>query len=314
MKTRPIRILSLLLLAFLLCGCAQESDALAAETVATVSKPEQRLLIHVTQDEEGFSSFSPEELGGNYDSEISYHGLRDVTIDLDGESWKLEEAIRDGRISVDEIIAYARMDVKNGYCTQSAKSKNGLTRLAYCYPEFKIFYVYDIYETPDGKSHLIKDFGLYLPGANPAFFYIDDETGERIDYEDWGLTFEAVETSPTSITLSCTQSGGQQLGDLVLESYWLCKPGTDPDSGEYTEELIDPLVMDVTGETDPNLPIPGNAETTIPLDLSLLYGELPAGDYLIYLSVKDEYDKDAVHPLMKNFYDRQYYAVAFTVE
>ncbi len=47
MKTRSMRILSLLLLAFLLCGCTQESDGNGGHG----SKPEQRLLIHAANNE-----------------------------------------------------------------------------------------------------------------------------------------------------------------------------------------------------------------------------------------------------------------------
>ena len=49
------------------------------------------------------------------------------------------------------------------------------------------------------------------------------------------------------------------------------------------------------------------------LDLSKKYGDLAAGEYVVYLSVKDRYSESDGHPLMRNYYDRQRFAVSFAV-
>ena len=55
-----------------------------------------------------------EYFSGNYSEDICYYGLCDVSIQMDGETLKLEDAIRDGCITVEELTAYARIDAREG--------------------------------------------------------------------------------------------------------------------------------------------------------------------------------------------------------
>ena len=160
------------------------------------------LQITLTPDDSvDFITIPKEKLGGHFDEEITYYDVTNVMIDINGESKKLEEAIRDGEITVEAIYAYARMDARKGNCTESFESKNGLAKFTYRYPDFDLRLVYDVYETPDGESHLIQDIGIYRANADVLTRYTDD-TGKWIDREDWGVMFEVVEATPTGLVLN----------------------------------------------------------------------------------------------------------------
>lgn len=114
---------------------------------------------------------------GNYENVVCY-GIEDVTINIDGTDVDLAEALSNGSISVDDMIAQARKDASQGICTERAEAKHGLTEFTYYYPDLRVHYVYDIYEAPDGCQHLITDFMLYGIGQEPHFLPSNPETGE----------------------------------------------------------------------------------------------------------------------------------------
>jgi len=270
----------------------------------------QNLCLYVTVEKKtGITTISADQLGDRYDGKITYLGLSDIAIDIDGTVWDLEDAIRSGKTSVDEMIALARLDAINGVCTESARSTNGLTQLTYRYPEFYLLYIYDIYETPSQGQHLISKFAICAPSETLSFVYRDDETGKPIDYEDWGLNFEVAAAHDAGITLKCTQHGGQQIGELFVEAYDLYKRNTELG----TEEYIEPLTDAVSGERSPNCHIPREDTTEILLDFSQSYGNFSDGTYVAYLTIEDQYDKDEVPPLMRNYYDRQRFDISFTI-
>ena len=68
---------------------------------------------------------------------MTYVGLTDVCVEAVQGKKALEMAIQDGDISVEEIFAYARLDARNGFCTEHKNSKHGLTHFIYVYPEYK---------------------------------------------------------------------------------------------------------------------------------------------------------------------------------
>lgn len=243
--------------------------------------------------------------GGNYAS-VTLYNLADVTIDLGGETVALRDALEKNRISGDELVALARLDAAQGVCNETAKSKNGLTEFTYHYPEFSLHYVYDVYETPDGKQHLIKDLSLYGAKNTPEYSYAFDKDGQPIDYEDWGLEFRISEVNSKGMHLTCSQSGGQQLGTLSLELALLSKAGT----GQY--ETIDSIIP--KGETAAASEINMSGITEISLDFEKIYGVLPAGDYELTLQVADRYDKNALSALTRKYHDTQWYSVAFTIK
>lgn len=242
---------------------------------------------------------------GNYD-EVSYVGISDVTIDIDGTTRKLADALQDGSITVDQLIADARQDAVLGFCREGVTSKNGLAEFTYYYGDYRLHYVYDVYETPDGRKHLIKDFSIYNSYRAPVNFgYHYDEEGNPLDYEDWGLTFQVSKVDSAALTVVCTQSGGQQFGTLQLNEIYLRK--INPDTLEW-ESLEDDYTRACEG-TD--LTMGGTTELT--LEFTEAHA-LPAGDYCIVMQFLDCYNPEDVPSLMRNYYDKQWYTVEFTVQ
>ena len=243
--------------------------------------------------------------GGNYAS-VTLYNLSDVTINLGGETVALRDALEENKISGDELVALARLDAAQGVCNETAKSRNGLSEFTYHYPEFSLHYVYDVYETPDGKQHLIKDLSLYGAKNTPVYAYTFDADGQPIDYEDWGLEFRISEVNSKGMRLTCSQSGGQQLGALSLELALLSKAGTD----QY--ETIDSIIP--KGETAAASEINMGGITEISFDFEKTYGVLPAGDYALDFQIADRYEKNALSALTRKYHDTQWYSIAFTIK
>lgn len=288
------RTMVVLLICMLLSGCGKSS----------VEESNRRLNLTARIDQGAYVTLSAEDLGGNYDGDIHCSHLTDVAVTLDGKSWPLAQAIGDGRITVEELIAYARIDAGNDICGEVKKTKNGLTYFVYCYPDYYVYTAYDVYETPTRGDVLVSEFGLMAPGDIPSFL-ATDENGDPVDLEDWGLTLEVTEVSGEKLTLRIHQSGGQQLGSLLVEYDTL-----------YRVEETSETGVDALDETlrNWNAGIEENDTTELTVDLAAEYGELPAGNYRMALMVKDDFDPESVHSLMRDFYDRQTYVVEFTVE
>ena len=301
------RIIGIVLACLLLIGVFVGGTCLGyyGRTTPKANQAEQNLMISVTNDWKGGFTTIPLEQGKF--SHISWLNLDNVTIEIDGVPMKLEEAIQKGYTSVDQMIADARKDADLGICNEVAKSKNGLAEFFYFYPEFNLHYVYDIYETPDGRKHLIADFLIYGTGSEPSFAYTWDENGEPIDYEDWGLRFAISKASSSGISISCSQAGGQQLGELSIRTSWLEK--RNPNTSE--SELIDTLGEDDDPVPTSKLVMEGTTELSV--DFSALYGDLPAGDYVLALEIIDSYDKEKVPSLMRKYHDSQWYYLEFTI-
>lgn len=305
-------LIGLLGVVFLLSGCTSANAA--SESVPTAADAmEQNLYLEVTVGTLSDYTAVPLELPGESCTEIVYRGLNEVTIDIDGTSMNLEDAIREKYISIDQIISAARMDAANGFCEEIAKSHNSLTKFVYRYPEYELVYIHDVYETPTSQQ-LISEFSVCARGIQhfPSDYrntYRNEKTGIPIDYEYWGLTFSVTEANSTGITIECTQSKGQQIGNLVADFYSVAQRSVD-DSGTTTETRMDTLVTELV----PSFPITMDGTTEISIDLSLLYDALPTGDYALYLLIRDEYSEDAVHPLMRNYYDQQLFDIPFTIE
>ena len=295
-----------------------ENTTAVIESKTTEESAEQSLRISVDIDKnEGFSVISLEQ--GNY-KEISYLNLKNVTIEIDGTTMQLEDALLEGFTSVDELIAHARKDAANGLCGESSKSENGLTEFKYHYPEFTIRYIYDRYETPDGRQYLITDFLIYAVGSDPQFMHAaDEQTGRPIDYEDWGLDFEIKHMTSSSITIQCSQSGGQQIGKLNAGGIVLYRKNPNTDELEYVDPLSEEgnnAVFAGGKNWEPNpddfLTMGGTKELSF--DLQKLYGVLPPGDYELGLHIVDCYNQEDVPALMRNYYDTQWYAIEFKID
>lgn len=269
----------------------------------TATAPERRLLLNAEQHSVGWVTIPADQLGGNFPEDITYQNVSNVTIEVDGTVYPLEEAIRDGHITVEEIFAYARIDARNGICRERHTTRNGLTYFIYSYPWYDIRLSYDVYETPDAQQHLISYFGIYNSSGTIYSVHHDDE-GNVIDREDWGLTFTAVSATPTTLTYQCQQAGGQQIGALFASFYTVF--AEDMSYVVPIKEIISPEEFQETALTM-------NGTCTNTIDWSEFYGKLPSGNYILRLQVSDVYDESQVHPLMKNFYDHQYYDFPFTI-
>ena len=238
--------------------------------------------------------------------EVTLWDIADITIDIDGTTRKLADALQDGSVTVDRLIADARQDADQGYCHEKAVSKNGLTEFTYYYGDFRLHYVYDIYETPGGKQHLIADFSIIESHSDVVSYrYSYDENGNCIDFEDWGLTF-TVSQADDVITVVCTQSGGQQFGNLQFSEAFLEKKNPSTQQWESLEDNFTPGCIGTA------LTMGGTTELTF--DVMEKGKPLPAGDYSLAMQFTDCYDPEEMPSLMRKYHDRQWYTVEFTIQ
>lgn len=233
-------------------------------------------------------------------TELHYVDVCDVRVEVDGTVYYLEDAMREERISLEQIYAYSRIDARLGYCETFTKVRNGLTFLVFRYPEYELRFTYDYDSLPDGEHRLVNE--LYISKNR----YDVNSGDNRVVQEDWGVTFEVREVNSSSITLRCTQSGGQQLGELTVDLFFI-----DSAREEASLPRLD-------GDTDidsyqPRTIISRDTVSEITLDWTDIYGELSPGDYLLSLRVTDAYDPADTHPVMSKFESRQSYTIPFVV-
>lgn len=65
----------------------------------------------------------------------------------------------------------------------------------------------------------------------------------------------------------------------------MCRINTEDGQEEYVDRLTD----DFFGESNINCIVDMGGTTDIFIDFLQQYGEIPSGDYYVYLTVKDEY-------------------------
>ncbi len=295
MRFKTIAAIVLLLCILCQSACSNQSADLQPT-------PHLRLSAIALEDYE-VRKFTSTDLNDRYSGTIHYFYFDTVSIDLDGTDLDLPEAIKNGDITVEALIGLAMLDAKNGFCKESYESENGLNYFIYSYPEYRLEYVNDVYETPDGKKHIIRGLTIKRPDVNTTdrFYPVEGNIHESIDREDWGLTVQIKEVTPERITLTLDQTGGQQFGKLYIGDIDL-----------YSE----PLDKWISHGTDPigfvYLTMEGTSEYT--LDWETYYGTLPAGHYAFKIYVFDDYDPEDVHPLCRNFADCQSYIVHFDIE
>lgn len=164
--------------------------------------------------------------------------------------------------------------------------------------------IFDIYETPASQQYLISDICIYPSDRNLGSYtdFYDSSTGNRIDWEDWGITLDCSDISPTGLTLHCHQSGGQQIGQLQIISYSLSN-----------QDGFIPQLNNSYEAPSLNYQLKMNGETEIPIKWEEEFGSLPSGDYQILFYVLDIFDDASVHPLMEDYHIRQAYSIAFTI-
>ena len=301
MKSRKIlSIISLILAAVLLLGIGfaiGRNDEKKTLLVAPTESTAPRLIISAVHADSEYTSEKIQQTNdGTSDLDFCCIGLTDVTIDLGGNVMDLGNALREGKTSLSEISFLAQSDSQSGFCTEGWKSKNGLAEFRYSYPDFDLWIVDDIYETPDGLQHLIRGITLCQPGSDVAFLH------NELDQEDWGIEFSVAEASQTEITLNYTQSGGQVLGQLMTYGYAISR--LNPMEGIA---LLDNAPL------QEQKPISMNGQGTLCLDIETYFGALPAGQYGMYLYLQDAYNEEDVPPLTRNYHDVQCYWIEFTV-
>lgn len=236
--------------------------------------------------------FSPEEIGNNFNQGMSYCGVTDVSISLNSGDERLEDALKNGDITEEEIFFRARRDARDGRCQETFETQHGVTFYNYHYPDYDLWLVYDVFNSPNGKAYPVSQLIVFRTTPDyhlhPSCAFTDPETGAFVNREDWGLTFELSDITSHSATVTCTQSGGQQIGQLEVRCYTL-----HPD----TKGIINPPKFETEIAMD------GTCQFSV--DWSETYGDLPSGTYRLYLWVYDIYDESQLHPLMDDFQDWQ---------
>lgn len=301
-------LISTLVLLFILCtGCSKINDGTG-----------QRLLITAVTEAESSITINVEELNGNFDENLRFHNVKDVTITLDGKSYPLEDAIAEGLITVEEIEAYARIDARNGFCEEIAASSRGVSHFIYRYKGIcDLYFTHDVYETPDGSNPITTCFAVSNNNGMDNSFYFNGSTMLNVqeqnypaDMEDWKLKFEISDVSPTGFTLNIRQTDSpikqyrsHHVGELQLTGFELFCLDNPADSYLYSfnsEECV--IESGVTKAYRINFS-----------DAENFPAELPSGNYRIYLDIQDVFEEADVHPLMKDYYQSQGYWISFEI-
>ncbi len=255
------------------------------------------------QEQERFSRELPTAEPEDENYTVSYYLVEDVTIEVGGERVLLEDALAENKVTVDEIIADIRADATSGVCEEKFDSHEGVSQFTYTYPDVAFIYTCDVLEAPDGRQHPIRQFTVLAPGDGNgiSYAYFDHSTPfvYTLDREDWGLDFQTVSADDSKLTLKVTQSGGQQFGKLVVLDYTIVTPEMEAVSGWEGIESIHEIEME------------GSCEMTF--DWTGFCDPLSPGDYYLCIHIDDQYDPAEVHPLARNFYDRQRYFIPFQV-
>lgn len=260
----------------------------------------------------GFRNISSEELGGNYDG-ITYVDVAEAAITLDGETMLLEHAIRDGLVTVEQLIAQAQEDARNKECVLKYNSYMGITDFIYSYRnQYDLIVRYDVFECSDGAEYLITDF-MVTPHTKSRDVSIGftriDKDGNIVNllYEDWGLDFTVTEVSHTGIFMNYTQQDGMSVGELSVKWFHIT---------DASEQILEPKngSDDVEPLYTPDIPITKNtAAGELSINWQDTYGDLPPGDYTLHLYIYDTYDEAEIHPLIRKYCHGQYFEIPFTV-
>jgi len=155
----------------------------------------------------------------------------------------------------------------------------------------------DLLDTFRKEGRLYHSLG-WLDGWEPVFdrdesrslednlraFQAAMEEQRENERADWGLVLTASSATPTGLTLTFIQSGGQPTGNLQYDSkYWLERK--DGEGWTRRSDILEPSVN--LAWTDEAYMIPIGGQTSQEVDWSWLYGQLPPGRYRIGKEVMD---------------------------
>lgn len=135
------------------------------------------------------------------------------------------------------------------------------------------------------KSELCNDTLYWLELSEEeriASSYMPPEFMEFI--ETWGVTLVAEDVTPTSLTIKCTQSGGEVTGELQTGSWFVLESWTQEDGWKEVDYV--PQKYDVAW-TEEAWKISTDATTEWKVNWEWLYGKLPAGKYRIGKEIMD---------------------------
>lgn len=321
--SRLITVILILMVVLSACSANQERATTIEDPISPTicetailtdnTTPQKKLNFSVAAANSPGSIIIPqEELGNNADISITYVDLTEVNIVWNNENTSLPAAIKTGKLTIPEIFAFARLDAYNGFCQESYHSDRGLTHFCYTYPECELRIAYDVYETPNGEQTLINEVSICSitdSVRDIGDYYVDkaNEWGYFLDREDWGLTFEVSNVFPTQITVNYSQHQNQEIGNLTLDDYTLYAKAEDDALDIYLARSK----RDAEGFP---IAIQSDGSGTIVIDWTDVAGPLEPGNYYLKLTISDNYDELAVHPLMVNYYDKQSYHIQFTIE
>lgn len=315
-KFRPrlcVLLAAVMVVLFSLAGCAAPSAA-ADPTIPALSIPRQlNLSVVEVSNTESIGVNIPAIILDEAESAalaagtISCEYFSEVNIEIGDESLPLADAVSAGSITFEDLQAAAQTDAKNGYCTQTFSSELGLSCFVYQYADFELSCINDIYELPDGRQQLIRSIticplGKSAHGSASYYEYGEDGALYPLDRENWGITFTDIQATSKGITVCYTQSGGQQIGDIVVKGYRIVKQNMNegPDFDGITA-------------FSPTFTFESNSSSSFSLSWYELFGEIPAGDYILMLNAEDHYADSDLHPLMRNYADTQSYNIYFSV-
>ena len=102
--------------------------------------------------------------------------------------------------------------------------------------------------------------------------------------ENWGVTLAAENITPTGLTLKCTQSGANPIGELQTGSWYILEEWTQ----EYGWMEVDYLPQEYEPVwTQESWMVPMNGSCEWEVNWEWLYGSLPAGKYRIGKNIMD---------------------------
>ena len=141
MKSRRIlSIIGLILAAAMLLGigfaigkskASTQDSPPAAAAEAEAARPQ--IFVENSDSDTEFHEFTAEELGIAFDGKVSYSGLSQVNIQIGDTVMPLEDALKNGEITVEALIADIRLDAEDKVCRERTASKLGLSRFIYQY-------------------------------------------------------------------------------------------------------------------------------------------------------------------------------------
>ena len=125
----------------------------------------------------------------------------------------------------------------------------------------------------------------------------EEEQVDSIDIEEkWGVRLETKDVTPTSLTIVCHQSGGENIKELITGSYYVIEKLKGK---EYVEVKYLSHEYDIAWTAEAWI-IELDSTVSWDVDWEWLYGELPAGKYRIGKEIMNfresgDYDKEILY-------------------